>query len=330
MSGMNPGCEDAMIARTATPKATPDGRRWSLLLLSAALLSTTSASAASTASPKTFASPEQAAEALDAAWVGGSTGQLLAIFGRAGQRLVSSGDPVAEKDAREKLAASFAEAHRLDTENPREVVIVLGKNEWPDPIPLVKHGQGWRFDVKAGDEQIIDRRIGHNEMNAIEVCRAYVMAQREYAAKDRQGDGLHEYAQRVSSTEGKRDGLYWKAAEGDEESPIGPFVAAAEAQGYGAASAEGAAPFHGYFFKTLTRQGWNAPGGPTEYIVKGHMTRGFALVAFPAKYGDSGVMTFLVNQHGIVFEKNLGADTTRLARQMTDYNPDPSWKIAQP
>jgi hypothetical protein len=156
------------------------------------------------------------------------------------------------------------------------------------------------------------------------------VAQREYATKDRQGDGLHEYAQRVASSEGKHDGLYWKAIESGEESPIGPFVATAEAQGYGVASAEGTAPFHGYFFKVLTRQGWNAPGGPRDYISKGHMTRGFALVAFPAKYGDSGVMTFLVNQHGIVFEKNLGPDTTSVARQMTDYNPDPSWKIAQP
>lgn len=154
--------------------------------------------------------------------------------------------------------------------------------------------------------------------------------QREYAAKDRLGDGIREYAQRVASTEGKHDGTYWKDAESDEQSPTGPFIATAEAQGYGAASAEGIVPFHGYFFKILTRQGWNAPGGPAEYIIKGHMTRGYALVAFPARYGDSGVMTFLVNQHGIVFEKNLSTRTTVIAGQMTDYNPDPSWEMAQP
>jgi len=323
-------CPDAMLVPAAPAIAMARRLCRTLLVLSAALLTANAASAAAATGPRTFASPEQAAAALDAAWVSGSTEQLLTIFGRAGLRLVSSGDPVAEKTAREKLAAAFAESHRLDSENAKEIVIVLGKNEWPYPIPLVRHASGWRFDATAGEEQIINRRIGHNELNAIEVCRAYVVAQREYAAKDRQGDGMHEYAQRVASTEGKHDGLYWKAVEGGEESPIGPLVATAEAQGYGLASAEGAAPFRGYFFKILTRQGWNAPGGPGEYIVKGHMTRGFALVAFPAKYRDSGVMTFLVNQHGIVFEKNLGPNTTEAARQMTDYNPDPSWKIAQP
>jgi Protein of unknown function (DUF2950) len=293
-----------------------------------------SSGGAAAAGQKTFASPEAAADALAAAWRSGSKRELLVIFGPEGERLVSSGDPVAEKQARERLASSYAEEHRLETEGARKVVIILGKDEWPYPIPLVRQGTGWRFDLNAGAEQIIERRIGRNELNAIEVCRAYVEAQRDFAAKDRLSDGLHEYARRVVSSEGKHDGLYWPTSqgeeEGEEESPLGPLVAAAEAQGYSAASAEGQAPFHGYFYRILTRQGKSVPGGAQDYVVNRHLTGGFALVGFPAKYGDSGVMTFVVNQNGIVFEKNLGPNTADIARHMTDYNPDQTWKIAQP
>jgi hypothetical protein len=285
---------------------------------------------AAAAAQRTFSSPEQAAEALAAAWRSGGKSEVLAIFGPAADKLVSSGDPVAEKDARERLAASYDEAHRLEAEGAQKTVIVLGKDEWPYPIPLIKQGASWRFDVKAGAEQIIDRRIGRNELSAIEVCRTYVEAQRDYAAKDRLGDGLHEYAQRIASSEGKRDGLYWRASEGREESPLGPLVVAAEAQGYRAASAEGRAPFHGYFYRILTRQGQSAPDGAKDYLIKGRLTGGFALVAFPATYGDSGVMTFIVDQDGVVFEKNLGPNTAAIARQMTEYNPDITWNIAQP
>ena len=218
----------------------------------------------------------------------------------------------------------------LNAEGAQKVVIVLGKEEWPYPIPLVKQGAAWRADVKAGAEQIIDRRIGRNELNAIEVCRAYVTAQRGYAAKDRLGDGLREFAQRIASSEGKQDGLYWPTATGGEESPLGPLVVAAEAEGYTARSAEGRAPFHGYFYKILTRQGPSAPGGAQDYLVKRHLTGGFALVAFPPTYGNSGVMTFIVNQQGIVFEKNLGPNTTEIARRMTEYDPDMTWKVAPP
>ena len=198
----------------------------------------------------------------------------LAILGSAADGLVNSGDPVAEKEARERLASSYDDAHRLETQGGDKAVIVLGKEEWPYPIPLVKQGAGWRFDVAAGAQQIIDRRIGRDELNAIEVCHAYVEAQREYAAKDRLGDGLHEYARRVASAMDKRDGLYWRIARGEEESPLGPLVAAAEAEGFGAASAEGRAPFHGYYYRILTRQGKSAPGGAQDYLVKGHLTGG--------------------------------------------------------
>jgi hypothetical protein len=287
-----------------------------------------SSAGAAAAEQKTFPSPEQAVDALASAWRSNDKEVLLAIFGRAGEKLVSSGDLVAEKQARERLASAYDEGHHVESQGTGKAVLILGKDEWPYPIPLVREGEGWRFDVKAGADQIIDRRIGRNELSAIQVCRAYVEAQRDYAAKDHLGGGLHEYAQKVVSSQEKHDGLYWQPSEGQEESPLGPLVAAAQAQGYGTASAEGRAPFHGYFFKILTRQGKNAPGGALDYIVNGHMTRGFALVTFPAKYGDSGVMTFIVNQDGIVFEKNLGPHTAEIVTRMTEYNPDKTWRIA--
>jgi hypothetical protein len=276
-----------------------------------------------------FASPEQAAEALAAAWHSGRRAALRAIFGPAAVRLVSSGDPVAEHQAREKLAASYDARHQIETDGTSKAVLILGDDAWPYPIPLVKQAAGWRFDVKAGAEQVLDRRIGRNELHAIEVCRAYVEAQRDYAANDPLG-GRHEYAQRLASVGQMHDGLYWRVAPGEAESPLGPLVAAAEARGYRVASAEGRAPFQGYFYRILTRQGDNASGGAKNYIVGGHMTGGFALVAFPATYGNSGVMTFVVNQDGIVFEKNLGRNTAAIARRMTTFDPDESWRIAGP
>ncbi|WP_186308578.1 DUF2950 domain-containing protein [Paraburkholderia sp. BCC1885] len=277
-----------------------------------------------------FTSPEQAADTLAAAWQSDKPDALLAIFGRGAENLVRSGDPVAERVAREKLASAYADEHHLETVNSREVVIVLGKDAWPYPIPLVRQGTDWTFDVKAGGQQIVDRRVGRNETNAIAVCRAYVEAQRDYALGSHRDNGQHEYAQRVASTEGMHDGLYWQRSAGDEESPLGPLVAKAEAQGYGPASAAGRAAFDGYYYRILTRQGKNVPGGARNYVVDGHLTGGFALVAFPAKYGDSGVMTFVVNQHGIVFEKNLGPNTSTIARHMTQYNPDQTWSIVKP
>ena len=328
---MNAKCkyrEDAMMCNE-TP-AEGFGRARRIALAAAAALTLLGANLARAADEQTFPSPEAAAEALDSAWASGKTDALLAIFGPDGARLVSSGDPVAEKDARDRLAAAYAEAHRIEPDGKARMIIVLGKNAWPYPIPLVQQDGAWRFDVAAGAEQIIDRRIGHDERTAIRVCRTYVEAQREYAAKDRQGDGLHEFAQKVASTDGRHDGLYWPATQAGDESPLGPLVATAEAQGYGAPAAGVHRPFHGYYYLILTRQGKSASGGARNYIVNGHMTRGFGLVAFPATYGDSGVMTFVVNQNGIVFEKNLGPDTDAIARQMREYDPDRTWKVAQP
>jgi hypothetical protein len=275
----------------------------------------------------TFASPEQAVAALVSAARSGATRDLVRILGPDGRKLVYSGDRIADKESREKFVALYDKAHKIVVTVDARAVLEIGDEDWPFPLPLVREGEAWRFDTKAGAEEILARRVGRNELNAIEVCRAYVAAQREYASKDRLGDGLREYAPRFLSSPGKRDGLYWPVAAGEEESPLGPLVARAGAEGYAPGSAHGGPPrpYHGYYYKILTRQGNDAPGGAYDYVVNGHVIGGFALVAFPARYGDSGVMTFIVNQDGVVHQQNLGPDTSTIARQMTEYNPDKTW-----
>lgn len=298
-----------------------------LTLATLALMASMSTCArAADADQEMFTSPEQAAEALAAAWRSDSKPDLLRIFGPEGAKLVSSGDEIADKAAKARLAAEYDTQHKIESRGEQTAELVIGKDEFPFPIPLVKQPAGWQFDTKAGDEEILNRRIGRNELNVIKVCRAYVESQREYASEDRLRKGRREYAMKLVSSAGKRDGLYWPAQTGDEESPLGPLVARAAAEGYSTTSTEMLAPYHGYFYRILTRQGAAAPGGASDYIVKGRMTKGFSLVAFPAKYGNSGIMTFVVNQDGIVFEKDLGPDTAEIARQMTEYNPDGTWK----
>lgn len=282
------------------------------------------------AAQQTFASPQKAAAALDAAWRSGRNAEVIAVLGAGADRLVRSGDPVAERDAKDRLASAYADEHRIEFAGKHKAHLILGAEAWPYPIPLVQQKGGWQFDVKSGASQIIDRRIGRNELSAIDVCHVYVQAQRDYAATDPLGQGRHEYALRIGSSSGTHDGLYWPAASGAPDSPLGPLVAVAEAHGYDIGSADANVPFRGYQFRILTRQGAGAPGGAHDYIVDGHLTRGFALVAFPARYGDSGVMTFVVNQDGIVFEKNLGPQTTAIAQHMTEYDPDRTWKIVRP
>ena len=213
-------------------------------------------------------------------------------------------------------------------ETNERAVLVIGNREWPFPIPLVKQGGAWRFDTEAGAEEILNRRIGRNELGAIEVCRAHVDAQREYASKDRNGDGILEYASRFRSSPGQRDGLYWPVGPDEETSPMGPLMASAQAEGYFTQQLPGheRQPYHGYYYRILTRQGEDAPGGAYDYIVRDRMIGGFALVAFPAKYGASGIMTFIVNQDGVVYQSDLGPDTEAIARQMTEFNPDTNWK----
>jgi len=274
---------------------------------------------------KTFASPEEAVKALFDAAKSENQEELMAIFGPAGREVLSSGDAVDDKAVREQFLKAYEVKHALIREGDAKAVLQIGTEDWPFPIPLVKKNQQWVFDTKKGKEEMNYRRIGRNELSTIQACLAYVDAQREYAAKDRDGDGLFEYAQKFWSTPGKKDGLYWEAKPGEEESPLGDFAARATGEGYKKTSNK-PVPYHGYFFKILKAQGRNAPGGAYDYVVNGRMIGGFGMIAHPANYGVSGVMTFVVNHDGIVYEKNLGKDTTKIARAMKLFNPDKTWK----
>jgi hypothetical protein len=301
-----------------------------LLLTVAAGMTCLDAWAAQPALQKTFASPDTAAEALASAWRSGNTNALLALFGPSGAALVRSGDPTGERIARSRLASAYDEAHRIEMDGADHAVVLLGTDEWPYPIPLARHGTRWRFDTQAGAQQIIDRRIGHHEAHAIRVCRAYVEAQLSYGTTHRTTDGRAVFAQRLASAPGRQDGLYWVPSAGEEESPLGPLLALADAGRHGTARTASPTPFHGYVFRVLTQQGAHAPGGAQDYVVDGQMTGGFALVAFPVAFGASGVMSFIVNQNGVVYQKNLGPRTAEIARRMRAYDPDETWKPALP
>ncbi len=309
----------------------PGATLWLSLAASslAAILSSARAPAfAAGARQETFSAPQQAVDALIGANRSGSTAQLLKILGPEAEKLISSGDPVADKAGRDRFVAAYDASHKLERRGADRVVLIVGKEDWPLPIPLFRQGSVWRFDTKAGEKEILDRRIGRNELKVIEVCRAYVEAQREYAAKDRLGSGHREYAQHLLSTSGKHDGLYWPVSTGEEDSPFGPLIAQARAEGYfNKAMRDESKPYHGYYYKILKRQGPDAPGGAKDYVVDGHMTGGFAMVAFPARYADSGVMTFIVNQNGIVYQKDLGPETATIAGDTTQFDPDATWTI---
>ena len=302
-----------------------------LLALSAAVLMTLGFSAisiaATAAKQKSFPSAEAAVKAAVAAAKANDDKELLAIFGAQAKDLLSSGDAVADKQRRAQFLAAYDEKNRLATEG-ENTILIIGKNEWPFPIPVVKSGDAWVFDTAKGREEILNRRIGQNELNAIKVTLAYMDAQREYAMKDRDGDGILEYARRFRSESGKKNGLYWEAKSGEEQSPLGSFFAQAQRVGYkpqGSGGGQTAAPYHGYFYKILEGQGKNASGGAFSYMVKDNMIGGFALVAYPAEYGNSGVMTFVINHDGKVFQKDLGKNTAAVASAMKEYNPDSTW-----
>jgi Protein of unknown function (DUF2950) len=278
--------------------------------------------------PKVFGSPEEAIKALAETVQAGDRKGILAALGPEGEDIISSGDEVADKNAKEQFVKAYQERVDFVREKEDRISIIIGNDHWPFPIPIVKKGEGWVFDTKAGREEVLNRRIGRNELNAIQVCSAYVEAQREYASTDRARDGIIQYAQKVWSDPGRRNGLYWEAGEGELPSPMGPFAAQAAEKGY-TKKADKPTPYHGYYFKILTGQGPNAPGGAYNYVINGHMVAGFALVAWPAEYGVSGVMTFLVNQNGTVYERDLGPKTEERVKGMTRYNPDQTWKRAQ-
>jgi len=276
-----------------------------------------------------FATPEEAVKALTAATGTKDTNALDAIFGPELRGLVSA-DAVQASNRFVIFARRISEKVNLARESDDRVILDIGNDAWPFPIPLVRRDGQWSFDTGAGREEILNRRIGMNELGTIRVCQAYVEAQREYAGQDRNGDGVLQYAQYLRSNPGKHDGLYWHAAEGDEVSPFGPLIAEARGEGYRHESKimTGAqTPYHGYYFKILTRQGPHAAGGKYNYIINGRMIAGFALVAWPAQWGNSGVMTFIVNQQGKVYEKNLGLKTAKIAAAMTVFDPDSSWKL---
>lgn len=275
-------------------------------------------------SPKRFGSAEEAVQALVAALRAGDTTALIGIFGSAGRALVSSGDPVADRRVREAFVENYDAANKLVARGGA-MILHIGNDAWPFPIPLVREGERWQFDTRRGREEILARRIGRNELNTIQVCLAYVDAQREYYAADRKGDGILEYAQKLMSTPGKRDGLYWEAKPDDPPSPLGLLAVRARAEGYRPGKGGGSASYHGYLYRILTAQGPDAPDGAYDYIVRGHMMAGFGLVAFPAEYGASGVMTFIVNHDGVVYQKDLGPTTRSVAAAMRTFNPDQSW-----
>lgn len=272
-----------------------------------------------------FATPDQAVDALVAAVRSDEPAAIKRVLGPGSGKLVDSGDPVADRSDRVAFAAAFDQHHDIVRQGADIAVLHVGTDDWPFPVELRAHAGTWRFDTRAGAQEILNRRIGRNETSAIGTCLAFVDAERDYASVDRSGSGVIEYAQKFVSSPGKMDGLYWPVAAGAQESPLGPLMAAAEAQGYGGRHA----PYHGYLYKILKRQGAHASDGARDYVVKGHMIGGFALIAYPAKWGDSGVMTFMVNQDGIVYERNLGRDTARLAPRISSYDPDASWKAAQ-
>ena len=282
--------------------------------------------AAGAAEQETFATPQEAVDSLLAAARADNADKLLKVLGPGSKKLIGSGDAVADAQSRSKFVTAYEEGNQIEPEGDDRVILAVGKDDWPFPFPIVKQGGNWRFDATAGAEEIFARRIGANELDAIEVCRAYVDAQREYAEKDRNHDGFVEYAQKFLSSPGKHDGLYWPAPAGEEESPIGPLMATARAEGY-STKAEGAhRPYHGYYYRILKGQGAAARGGAYEYVLNGHMIAGFALVAFPAQYGVSGIMTFIVNHDDVVYQKDLGPGTPKLAREMTLFDPDSSWE----
>jgi hypothetical protein len=275
---------------------------------------------------RVFPTPEAAAAALVEAAKAGDRKALEAIFGPEADVVLKSGDPVDDENDRKWFVAEAAKKTTIEREDEGWAILAVGPDAWPLAIPLHQRQDGWVFDVAEGKEELLDRRVGNNELVAISVARAYVDAQREYAAEDPDGNGAHDYAGRLLSSEGKRDGLYWPAAAGETPSPFGPLVAEASDKGYrGPTKAGERVPYEGYYFKVLTAQGSHAPGGAMSYEENGVLTKGFALVAWPATYGASGVKTFVVNQLGIVFEKDLGAQTDTLAPALVAYDPDQSW-----
>ena len=271
---------------------------------------------------KTFKTPDAAVNELIAALEKDDLDTLLDIFGREYEEELIGGDPIASREARKQASEKAQEMHKLRDDGENKKVLLIGSEAWPVPFALVKKGDSWLFDTEAGIEEVVNRRIGENELNAIEICKAYIGGQIEYSSADRDGDEVLEYAQKIGSTEGKKDGLFWESGENEELSPFGPLVA--DAKDY-LEGREPGDPFKGYYYEIITRQGSDAPGGRYDYIINGNMIAGFALIAFPADYDNSGIMTFIFNHQSKVYQKNFGEDSDLIAAGIDEYNPDASW-----
>ena len=271
-----------------------------------------------------YSSPEEAAAGLAAAVKSGTSKAILRVLGNDAADVIESGDDVADAETRQRFLSAYDAKHSIKAEGNKKATLILGADEFPFPIPLVNNKSGWEFDPAAGRLEILYRRIGRNELDAIQTCLAFVDAENEYAEKDRTGQGAGVYAQRIVSSPGKKDGLFWRDEQ--DPSPLGELAAQASAEGYKVGDQEQAAPYHGYHFRILKGQGSDAPGGALYYVVKGKMIGGFALIAYPAEYGNSGVMTFMVNHAGTVYQKDLGGRTEIIAKRITLFDPDQTWK----
>jgi hypothetical protein len=298
-------------------------RNFALALAGALLLAATGAGAA--ARQKTYGSPDEAVKDLIAATRSHDQKAMLAALGPEAKALVYSGDSVADRAAQERFVKAYDEANKLDPQGDAKAVLSVGKDNWPFPIPLVKAGEAWRFDSTQGAEELLNRRIGRNELSAMQAMQAYVDAQREYYLLNPMKDRLLQYAQRVGSAKGKRDGLYFPTRAGEPPSPLGALFERRAAAGY-KNTPDKSSPYFGYRYRILKAQGPDAKGGAYDYVVRGKMIGGFALVAYPASYGGSGIMTFIVSHEGVVYQKDLGPGTSAIASKMTKFNPDASWK----
>jgi len=295
-----------------------------LLLLGTAVLGRPALAAAA----QVFDTPEAATGALVAATRTGKVSNVLAVLGSGAKTLLGSGDPVADAAGLQHFVELYDQKHRLEAPSTTSRSLVLGTDDWPFPVPLVKGKSGWAFDAKAGEAEILARRVGQNELDAIQVCLGYFNAQGDYRARNPEGAEVPHYADRLLSSPGKRDGLYWPAGKDEPESPMGPSVGGARQAGYALEHGK-QTPYRGYLYKILTAQGSKAEGGARDYKVNGKLVDGFALVAYPATYGSSGIKTFLVNQSGVVLQKDLGPDTVKKASALTRYDPDKSWTPAE-
>ncbi len=299
---------------------------WMILAVLLVVLLSYSQGHAAKPKQESFSSPEEAVRVMVDAMKTGSTGRLLEIFGPAGRDLFSSGDEATDRETREEFVKAYEERNRLEMIGNKKAILRGGKDDWPWPIPVHMAGGKWRFDTAEGKKEILARRIGENELAAIQVCLAYVDAQREYA-RDTSTRGIMQYADKFMSDPGTTNGLCWVDKDGGKQSPLGPLVANACKFTYeGVGRPDTTQPYHGYFYKILTKQAKNAPGGVYDYMVDGKMIGGFALVAYPAVYGSTGIMSFIVNQDSVVYQKDLGKNTHKIAEAMTAFDPDPSWK----